>query len=142
MAYALFVLFSLACAIALFGFWLLVDTASPIESKSVELLDEFGYPQTHFKRGALMAVDRENCTSRRVAVVVSRELIRGDGFAYVLPSGPYVMDAGCQHTVNGVVIPNHVLPGKYEYWVTLQYSNNPLTSGQLLLKVPELTVLP
>lgn len=129
-------------ALGFVAYWTLIDTASPITSVSVDLLSDNGYPATAFKRGGLMVVDRENCSSRKTTVVISRELRRGDGFSYVLPSGPYVMDVGCRHTANGVEIPNYVIPGPYEYWVTMQYSNNLLTSGQLLLKVPELTVLP
>ena len=130
------------CAVSVGAYWLLYDTAIPIRSVSVQLLNEKGYPQESFNRGDLMLVDRENCVEKTLPVVVTRELIRGDGFIYTMPSNPSVLEAGCKHTINAVVVPNHATPGKYEYWVTLQYTNNPLTTGQLLLKVPELTVLP
>ncbi len=119
------------------------DSAAPITSVSVFLANKDGLPTTEFHRGDVMLITRENCASKRTAVDISRELVR-DEFkdSYVMPSSPFVFEIGCETNTNGVVIPAYVLPGRYHYRVTVAYQNNALTHGQVVLKMPELTVLP
>ncbi len=124
------------------AYWVLIDVENPITSVSVQLKDASGTPTDVFRRGEIMLVNRKNCTTRDVNLVVTSSLIRGDGVGYVLDPGLYIMENGCEITERGILIPPYVVPGKYEYWVTVAYQNNPLMRGQVLLKVPTLEVVP
>lgn len=126
-------------------YWLLLDRAPPFDSVSVSLSDRNGMPTDTFKRGDVMLVTRENCIHYAVRVFISRELVRldGDRISYILPSNPFNMAPACPAVSTiGMMIPLHVLPGRYAYRVTYSFDYNPIASGAIVLKIPELTVLP
>lgn len=139
--FATLVILALAIGTATGIYWLLFDNAVPIISVSVKVMDETGQERNTFRRGEVLVVSREICSKQRTYTTLSRELAN-DKTVYLLPSGPYIMEAGCHTSINTSSIPNIIPPGHYTYRVIAQYQNNPITSGQLLLTVPELTVVP
>jgi hypothetical protein len=129
-------------ALGVVFYWTIIDNRVPIASLSVQTLDKSRIPRTAFKAGEELFIRRENCTARRTLVFISRELVRTeDGITYAMPSNPYIMETGCAVSLNGVQLPPYLMPGKYRYNVTLQYQNNPLSSGQVRLIEPEITII-
>lgn len=123
-------------------YWELIDTAPPLAQKSVETLDAHGNPATAFRPGDTMSIRRDACVMDEGEAVFTRTLVRTDGKeVYFVESGPQYLTPGCRVSYNAVRIPVYASYGDYDYVVRISFHNNPLTTSQQTMLVPQIKIV-
>jgi hypothetical protein len=130
-------LFFLAC------YWYFIDVTPPATHTSVVVLDKNGLPTDKVKRGDSLVIARESCIVDEGLAFYTRRLMALDKkMIYFMPSGNVHLSKGCAKRFNSLTIPQYVIPGNYEYVVTVIFQNNPLVETRMVLPIPSFEVLP
>lgn len=113
---------SLFCGLAALGY-LSIHGGNPMTLKSEEVLGGNGSPSDVFRPGDIAGVRRQICSDKHVAVQSFPALTSAQGYRFPLPSSFVEVEAGCQSTTYGFVVPN--LPsGVYKYDSVIRFQNN------------------
>lgn len=122
------------------------DTAVPFTSTYVITADANGNPSSVFRAGELMRVRRDLCFTRDAPVTMGRTLNRiapgREQLNIAINTTAGMLRRGCVPNANLVRIPDYTPPGRYEYRVIVQFSNNFMHAGSELLPVPIIEVVP
>lgn len=126
-----------------FAYLALFDTKPPVSSTYVRTLNERGEPQTVFRAGDTMLVERDLCFSRDTTARFGRKLRTVDEPYLNVEVDTTVgyIKRGCVDNANVVQIPVRTPPRRYKFSVVMQYSNNPFQEGAVTLPEPEITVI-
>jgi hypothetical protein len=128
------------------AYWIGIDTDSPITMGPMEWLDRDGRPLVVAHPGDTVYVHRSDvCVRKSIATLnVTRALVNHlvDNIVYIAPSGVTLLSRGCRDVRYAVYLSRDMIPGIYDYVLTIQYSNNPMQSAMYVVSDATLEVTP
>ena len=124
-------------------YWYFIDIEPPAKHTSVAIFDANGIPVTSIKRGTRLVLARESCVTDEGKAFYTRQLVNRDlNLIYFMQPGEVQLIKGCLKRFNHIDIPAYVVPGMYDYIVTVVFENNPLISTRIVLPIPTFEILP
>lgn len=103
---------------------MMVSGSKPVSVRNIGLEDARGTPKTAFTPGEVVAVRREVCSTKPLAVEFFPSLRSASGALMALGHGASYLAAECRETVFMFILPEQVPAGRYQYGNLIKYQSN------------------